>query len=303
MVLSDSNVQTRPPEDSLEESGAWSGSFPGPAREDVSSPKPQQHPPSVPALQRGITERLRLAVLREQEIAAKAREANSATLAFLGRVSHELRGPLNAIRGYVDLLDMEVHGPVTARQREDLHSIREAEKQLVFMVNDLLEFLKVQSGRLTYRAADVAVDDLLTGAFSLLKPALERGGLHYHGVACGPDITVRADPDRSRQIIVNLLTNAIKFTAPGGEITVECAACDETVQIRVSDTGAGIPSDRLQDIFIPFVQVAAGQPDSKAGVGLGLPISRDLARAMHGDLTVTSTVGVGSTFTLTLPRH
>jgi len=218
-------------------------------------------------------------------------------------VSHELRGPLNVILGYVDLLDLGVHGPLTARQRIDLGSIRQAEQQLLLMINDLLDFLKVQSGQLTYRTAEVSVRDLLTSAVTLMKPAIEKKGLSEHSLPCDPDVTVRADPDRTRQILLNLLNNAIKFTGSGGHLELECEATHEAVQIRVSDSGAGIPPDRLQDVFRPYVQVGAPQTNSKMGVGLGLAISRDLARGMHGDLTVDSTVGVGSTFTLTLPRH
>jgi signal transduction histidine kinase len=255
------------------------------------------------SLQREITERLLLTVLREQDASTRAREASSASLAFLGRVSHELRGPLNVIHGYVDLLVMGVHGPVSARQRIDLDSIREAEKQVLVMINDLLEFLKVQSGQLTYRTKDVSVNDSLTSAVRLMQPSMEKKGLRSHGVTCGRELTVRADLDRTRQILINLLNNAIKFTASGGRIELGCETTDEVVHIHVSDSGVGIPPDRLQDVFIPFVQVGAGRTDSGVGVGLGLAISRDLARGMHGDLTVDSTVGVGSTFTLTLPRH
>lgn len=282
--------------------GGWSAWQRKPAGRDAS---PDPHEDSLPfsALQREITGRLLLTALREEDRTTAARETSSATLAFLGRVSHELRGPLNVILGYVDLLDMGVHGLLTARQRVDLDCIRQAEQQLVIMIDDLLDYLKVQSGQLTYRTADVPVRDFLTSAVTLMKPTMEKKGLSDHGLACDPDITVRADPDRTRQILLNLLNNAVKFTASGGHLELGCEAADEVVHIRVSDSGAGIPPDRLEDIFNPFVQVGAGRTDSKVGVGLGLAISRDLARGMHGDLTVDSTVGVGSTFTLTLPRH
>jgi signal transduction histidine kinase len=238
----------------------------------------------------------------EDAIGDAAGVAAVASLAFLGRVSHELRAPLNVIHGYVDLLDQEVHGPVTAKQRADLNCIRAGEKQLLVMISDLLDFLKVQSGQLTYRSSDVPLRELLTGALVLMEPMMQENGLAHLGVSCGSDVTVRADPDRIRQILFNLLTNAIKFTTPGGRIRVECDASEDVVRIRVSDTGVGIPPDRLEAIFEPFVQAANGPTGSRHGWGLGLAISRDLARAMAGDLAVASAIAVGSEFTLTLPR-
>jgi signal transduction histidine kinase len=229
------------------------------------------------------------------------KSSSSAMLAFIGRLSHELRAPLTAILGYVDLLDMEVHGPVTARQRADLDCIREGEAQLLLMINDLLDYLKVQSGQLSYRAQDVPIGKLVAGALRLMEPMISAKGLTSDCVP-GTDLTVCADRDRIRQILLNLVTNAIKFTPSGGTIRVECDVTADTVHVRVGDTGRGIPADRLDAIFEPFVQVAEGPADSRQGVGLGLAISRDLARAMCGELTVESEVGVGSQFTLSLPR-
>ena len=226
----------------------------------------------------------------------------TASLAFLGRVGHELRSPLNVIHGYVDLLDQEVHGPVTAKQRADLNCIRAGEKQLLVMITDLLDFLKVESGQLAYRSSDVPLRELLTGALGLMEPTIREKGLAVPGVSCEIDIKVRADPDRLRQILFNLLTNAVKFTPAGGQIALACDVGADVVRIRVTDTGIGIPPDRLEAIFEPFVQVAGGAAGSRQGWGLGLAISRDLARAMGGDLAVASAIAVGSEFTLTLPR-
>ena len=194
--------------------------------------------------QRGVAESLLMAALRDAD-AAKA--ASSAMLAFLGRMSHEMRTPLNVIFGYVDLLDMEVHGPVTAKQRADLGCIRESEGQLLIMIDDLLDFLKIQSGQVTHRSVDVPMPGLLTSAITLMEPLVKEKGLRIGGVTCGPDVTVRADPDRTRQILLNLLTNAIKFTAPDGEVRIECDATEDVVHIRVSDTGAGIAMDQDED--------------------------------------------------------
>jgi signal transduction histidine kinase len=238
---------------------------------------------------------------QDRENTEGPRGSSSAMLAFLGRVSHELRAPLNAIHGYVDLLDMEVHGPVTAKQRADLNCIREGEAQVLLMINDLLDFLKVQSGQLSYRAREVSMRKLVEGALRLMEPMMSAKALSGHYVQ-QTEVTVCADPDRIRQILLNLVTNAIKFTPSGGVIRIECEPTADTVHVRVSDTGRGIPADRLDAIFEPFVQVSEGLTGSRQGVGLGLAISRDLARAMRGDLIVESTLGVGSQFVLILPR-
>jgi signal transduction histidine kinase len=137
----------------------------------------------------------------------------------------------------------------------------------------------------------------------MLSSVIKERGLILGGPRCEANAVARADPDRVRQILLNLVMNAVKYTPRGGgTITLRCTVTSDSVITDVADTGSGIPSEKLEAIFEPFVQLGARLTDQQGGVGLGLAISRDLARGMHGDLTVQSTVGAGSKFTLTLPR-
>ena len=232
-------------------------------------------------------------------IAAEA--ANEAKNAFLGMMSHELRTPLNAIAGYVELIDMGLRGPVTEAQHADLHRIRSNQGHLLGLITDVLNLSKVASGELSYAVADVHAGRALEASVAIVAPLIEKKGLVCE-TSCVDTIVARADPDRVNQILVNLLSNAIKFTDAGGRLKLDCAANDTAVLLRVTDTGIGVSADKIDVIFDPFVQVRNGLAERDRGVGLGLSISRGIARAMGGDLTVESQVGVGSTFTLRLPR-
>jgi signal transduction histidine kinase len=231
-----------------------------------------------------------------------AESANRAKTAFLGAMSHELRTPLNAIGGYVELVDMGLRGPVTAEQRSDLARIRTNQQYLLSLISEILNFVSIGSGRVSYVASDVIVPDIVARAVALVEPLIAQKGITWGGIDCSPDIVARADAEKVIQILVNLLSNAIKFTASGGEIAVRCTIEADMVLITVSDTGIGIPADKHESIFEPFVQLKDGLTDRGVGVGLGLAISRDLARAMEGDLSVESKAGAGSRFTLQLPR-
>jgi signal transduction histidine kinase len=244
---------------------------------------------------------------RERSAAMAARTqaeaANAAKSDFLATMSHELRTPLNAIGGYVDLLAMGIRGPVTDTQLEDLDRIRKNGRYLLALINDILNFARLEAGQVEFAPADVEVRDLLLGLEPIVGPQLAAGGLRYACEAGAPGVRVRADYERVRQILLNLLTNAIKFTAAGGSVTVSCAASSDSVSLSVVDTGRGIESTKLERIFEPFVQVDRHLTNvSQQGVGLGLAISRDLARRMGGDITAQSEVGKGSTFALVLPR-
>jgi signal transduction histidine kinase len=149
---------------------------------------------------------------------------------------------------------------------------------------------------------DVPVDAALGASAAFVLPQLRAKELRYEYRGCDPDLTVRADGEKLQQIVLNLLSNAIKFTDRGGEIAMLVDVDNDEVSIRVRDTGVGIPTDKQSLIFDPFVQVDSRYTRTRDGIGLGLAISRDLARGMQGDLSVVSAVGVGSTFTLTLPR-
>ena len=253
--------------------------------------------------QRRKLELHRTAVL-EQEQAARnaAEEANRAKTDFLRMMSHELRTPLTAIQGYLELLEMGIYGGMTQEQISILRRIESNERHLLAIINDLLDFARVDARRVELRIAPIPVRDIRLAVDPLCRPQIDSKQLNYDWRAADDTIVVRADREKVRQIVVNLVTNACKFTPRGGSIEVECARSDRAVELRVIDTGPGIPAQKLEAIFEPFVQLDNGLTRGTAGTGLGLAISRELARAMGGDLAVTSTVGHGSTFTLTLPR-
>ena len=253
-------------------------------------------------LQRQVAEQMLLSALRERGLADDAETANTAKTAFLRAMSHELRTPLNAIGGYIDLLDMGLHGPVTESQRADLARVRTNQQHLAALITEILNFARVGSGSVSYAVSDINGRDALRHAIELIEPLIAQQGLVFDGVSGDSSIVARADPEKVTQILVNLLSNAIKFTPAGGHISSECTAGDDTVTLSISDTGLGITPEKLEAIFEPFVQLKEGHADRKGGIGLGLAISRDLARAMKGDLTVESTEGRGSRFTLSLPR-
>lgn len=233
---------------------------------------------------------------------SEAETSNRAKGEFLTRMSHELRTPLNAISGFVELIDMGLHGPVTALQHADLERIKESSNHLLVLITEILDYTQLSSGGARYRTTDVAVPAVVGKVIDMLQSLAGQKETVCELVSCPAAAVARADPDRLEQIIINLVMNAIKHSPPGGHIRVECDALPDTILLRVTDTGPGIPADKLEAIFEPFMQVGPVYLRTEGGVGLGLTISRDLAVAMHGDLTVESTVGKGSSFTLTLPR-
>ena len=286
--------------------------------------------------QRNIAERMLLSALREQALSAEnaqlalsasaqrvsaedaqaraeaaqgeAEAANSSKAQFLANMSHELRTPLNAIGGYAQLMQLGLRGPVTPMQIHDLQRIQLSQAHLLGLINSILGYAKLEAGRVVYELREVTLDDSLVTAEALIDPQLRARSLGYRFVPCRDDdasppmpVLVRADPDKLQQILLNLLTNAIKYTEPGGDIVLECSIAGRNAQVSVRDTGCGIPRKQLKSIFHPFVQVNRQLHSAETGVGLGLAISRELALGMGGDLTVESVVGEGSTFTLTLP--
>jgi PAS domain S-box-containing protein len=237
-----------------------------------------------------------------QRLTNEALEADRAKSDFLAAMSHDLRTPLNAIGGYAQLLEMGVRGPVTDEQRADLARIQRAKNHLDRLVSDVLSFAKLGAGRIELRIQPLDVAHTLASVVDMITPQLAEKRLTLAPLAVPEGLAVAADVDKMRQILVNLLANALKFTPAGGTIAIGVAATEHVIAIDVADTGVGIPADQLTRIFLPFAQASRALDPSDHGVGLGLAISRQLARAMDGDLTVTSAVGVGSTFTLTLPR-
>ncbi len=241
---------------------------------------------------------------REQAEAARktAEEASAAKSQFLATMSHELRTPLNAIAGYVDLMEMELRGPLSEEQRHDLRRIKHSEETLLRLIDDVLSIAKFESGRLEFQYEDVRLDDFLGSLEEFLTPRLSQKRLEYRTAPCGPDVVVSIDRAKVEQIALNLLSNALKFTERG-HIEISCCAEDHEIRIQVHDTGVGIRPELLESIFEPFVQGDRSLTRTAEGTGLGLSISRRLARAMGGEIMVESAVGVGSTFTLVLPRR
>ena len=238
----------------------------------------------------------------EQEARAEAEAANRTKGEFLAVMSHELRTPLNAIGGYAELMEMGIRGPVTTEQREDLRRIQTSQRHLLGLINEVLNYAKLETGTVQYDLADIPMREVLSAAESLVAPQARTKGIALTIADYPPTLAARADGEKLRQILVNLLSNAVKFTDGGGRIEISCERELGQVKISVRDTGIGIPAEKLGVIFDPFVQVRSDLTRPHEGTGLGLAISRDLARGMGGDLTVESTPAVGSTFTLTLPE-
>jgi signal transduction histidine kinase len=223
-------------------------------------------------------------------------------------MSHELRTPLNAIAGYAELLLTGCYGPVPPEQQRALNRVTHAQKHLLGLINDILNYAKLEKNHVEFDIAPVDLRDVIAEVGPLIEPQLTAKGLEYDVRLPPPSIVVSVDRDKLRQILLNLLSNAVKFTPPGGRIRIETAerAGDDQpldqIFVRVSDTGCGIPEDKLDAVFEPFVQVRADGPAKREGTGLGLAISRELARGMGGDLRVRSELGAGSVFTVALRR-
>ena len=232
----------------------------------------------------------------------EATEANRAKGDFLAAMSHELRTPLNAIGGYAQLIEMGVRGPVTEAMVEDLRKIQRSKDHLNTLVGGVLAFAKGGTGRIELQTRDVSVDSLLRSVLDMIAPQLAERGLILDPVEGDRDVVLHADEDKARQILLNVLANALKFTPTGGHITIWVASRESSGLIAVRDSGIGVAREQLEAIFEPFVQAGSALHSRDNGVGLGLAISRQLARAMGGDLTVESVQGSGSTFTLELPR-
>jgi PAS domain S-box-containing protein len=275
---------------------------------------------------RDLTEQRRI---DEALLAAKedAEAASAAKSQFLATMSHEIRTPINAVLGYTQLLEMGLSGPVNADQRAKLHRIEASARHLLGLVNELLDLAKIEAEQLRVERVRASVHEAADEAISLVFPQATARGLSLTSTCLGDAVTYAGDPHRVEQVLVNLLSNAVKFTPPGGRIDVTCGYADDApvialtgtmprwCYVRVADTGIGIPADQLTAIFDPFTQAvrppSPGIPDQPGrrsaysrehgGTGLGLTISRRLARLMGGDVTVESTLGTGTTFTLWLP--
>lgn len=237
-----------------------------------------------------------------EESRAEAERANRSKTDFLSAMSHELRTPLNAIGGYADLLALGIHGPMSEEQISAIERITAGQQHLLILINDILSYARLEAGRLEFDLRSLSAAQLLRSVEPLILPQAASRNLELNVVDPDAEIRLRGDEERVRQILLNLATNAVKFTDPGGSITLSAEADDDHVYLRVADTGQGISPEDQKVIFDAFRQVGRTLNEPRDGVGLGLAISRDLAYAMDGDLVVESELDVGSTFTLRLPR-
>lgn len=257
----------------------------------------------------------RAAEAARQTALGAAEEASRLKGQFLATVSHEIRTPLNAIMAYTDLLGMETAGALTEAQHQQLGKIRMSSQHLLGLVDDVLDLSRIESGRMVVGTAGFRIGSAIREAMMLVEQQAARREVALVDAVSGfsADYHTLGDLERVRQILVNLLSNAVKFTRPGGRITVSAGTSLEPppgvelhgegpwVYVRVEDTGQGIPPERIEPIFEPFVQADMGLTRQHGGTGLGLSISRSLARLMGGDLSVRSEEGVGSAFFLWLP--
>ncbi len=232
---------------------------------------------------------------------AHAAEANQAKAEFLAVMSHELRTPLNAISGYVDMLSLGVDGELNDKQRTSLSRVQLNQQHLLSLIDDVLTFARIEAGKLKFEIQTVLVHDLIESVEPIIGPELRKRDLAFSCDPCDPALAVRADPEKLRQVLLNFLVNAMKFTAAGGSVRVGADRRDDLVRIWVSDTGVGIPGDQVAHVFEPFFQVERGPTRRYPGIGLGLAIARDLARAMDGELRLESEAGKGTMVSIILP--
>ena len=231
---------------------------------------------------------------------AEAERANNSKTDFLAVMSHELRTPLTAIMGYEELLSDGITGPVTELQRQQLGRINASARHLLGLIDEILTFARVDIGRERVRWESMSVNHTLTDAASLVQPMAADKKLRFVVGLLDEDQSIQTDGTKLRQMLVNLLSNGIKFTDKG-EVRLGCAVNASTLEVRIADTGVGIAAENIEDVFEPFWQAEQTATRKTGGTGLGLSVTRKLARLLGGDVTVASRMGAGTTFLLTLP--
>jgi signal transduction histidine kinase len=246
-------------------------------------------------------EELRAVISEAKKAWAVADAANRSKAEFLAVMSHELRTPLNSIGGYVDLLEMELRGPLTDAQKSDLSRIKRSQEHLLGIINDILNFTRLEATELKFDIIDVPLRALIGDLDAVVNSLARAKSLKYRCDFPPGSVYAHTDPDKLRQIMINLLSNAVKFTPEAGRVRVSCRVKDRLISIRVEDNGPGIPADKQEAVFEPFVQLNRGLTRTTDGTGLGLAISRGLARGMGGDILLKSDIGRGSVFTVTVP--
>jgi signal transduction histidine kinase len=244
---------------------------------------------------------------------SRAEEANRIKADFLRTMSHELRTPLNAIGGYVELLELGIRGPVTSAQRDDLNRIRRAQHHLLGIITDILTYARIEAGALEYRSEAVSLEKVCEDVTALIRPQMTARQQELIVALERPhELVVRADNAKIAQVLLNLLSNAHKYTPAGGRAIIQGFRKDDRVILVVADTGPGIPAQREDAVFEPFVQVSGGIARPHDGTGLGLAISRDMVRAMKGELGIanddlrraTDALGFpGAAFVVELPAY
>lgn len=256
---------------------------------------------SLAATEASLRERDR-ARAEADEARRVAQSANDAKTRFLNMMSHELRTPLGAIGGYAALLEEGIYGTLTEEQSKYIARIRHNQAHLLQLVNELLDLGKIESGGFALKLDAVPVQTVVESVHTMIEPQIRARDLQLQVEVTDPELRFHADRERVEQIVLNVLSNAVKFTPPGGSVRIMVSPEADKICVGVRDTGVGIPADKLEAVFEAFYQVEDSRSRTYGGTGLGLAISRQLARAMGGDLTVKSTLGEGSTFSLSLPR-
>lgn len=240
-------------------------------------------------------------LVREQDARREAETANRTKGDFLAVMSHELRTPLSAIIGYQELLADGITGPVTESQRQQLNRIKVSARHLLQLIDEILTYSRAEAGKEEVRYEWAGVNAMVDEAAALVEPLATDKGVAFAVTRIDPPLTIRTDPRKVRQILVNLLSNAVKFTDAGGTVSLRALRNEDRLELLIGDTGIGIRLEHIDLIFDPFWQVEQKATRRAGGTGLGLSVSRRLARLLGGDISVRSDIGRGSVFTVTLP--